>query len=76
MKCYHTYDHKTKQKVLIPQCMSVAHSNDIEDCVCITNIEYLHNKEEHTREIQRLQESNKRLVHEIDRLTKLLIKKE
>lgn len=55
--------------------MSVVHSNDIDDCVCTTNIEYPYNKESYTREIQRLQESNKSLIHEIDRLTKLLMKK-
>ena len=34
MKCYYTYDSESLQKVLIPGCMSVIHSNDINDCCC------------------------------------------
>lgn len=35
MKCYYTYDNDGR-KVLIPMCYSVVHSNDIEDCCCIS----------------------------------------
>lgn len=34
MKCYFTYDEKSGQKVLIPQCWGTVHSNDIRDCYC------------------------------------------
>ena len=34
MKCYFHFDEESKQKVLIPGCWSVVHSNDIEDCNC------------------------------------------
>lgn len=34
MNCHYTYDSETNQKVLIPGCMSVVHSNDINDCCC------------------------------------------
>lgn len=34
MKCYYTYDEKTGEKVLIPQCWGTVHSNDIRDCYC------------------------------------------
>jgi len=33
MACYHIFD-KEVGKVLIPCCMNVAHSFDIEDCTC------------------------------------------
>lgn len=37
MKCYYTYDEKTGEKVLIPQCWGTVHSNDIRDCYCTQN---------------------------------------
>jgi len=34
MKCYYAFDEVSNQKVLIPGCMAVAHSNEIDDCTC------------------------------------------
>lgn len=34
MKCYFHFDEESKQRILIPGCWSVVHSNDIEDCTC------------------------------------------
>jgi len=38
MRCHYTIDKKTGNKVLIPGCMAVAVSNDIDDCTCLPNI--------------------------------------
>ena len=46
MKCYFTYDPKTKKKVLIPMCYSTIHSREIEDCSCLDPLtEYNFTKE-------------------------------
>ena len=34
MRCYYTYDEKTGERVLIPECWGTVHSNDIRDCQC------------------------------------------
>lgn len=68
MKCYYTFDEVTKQKVLIPGCMSVVNSNEIEDCCCTDTFASFENKrynellKEKNIEIQSLRSELKRLV--------------
>lgn len=68
MKCYYTFDKVTKQKVLIPGCMSVVNSNDIDYCTCTDSFKQFENKryneilEEKNKEIQSLRSELKRLV--------------
>lgn len=37
MKCYYTFDIKSKKKVLIPGCIAVSNYYDIELCTCHSN---------------------------------------
>jgi len=68
MKCYYTFDEVTKQKVLIPGCMSVVNSNEIEDCCCTDTFASFENKryneilKEKNIEIQSIRSELKRLV--------------
>ena len=68
MKCYYIFDEVTKQKVLIPGCMSVVNSNEIEDCCCTDTFASFENKryneilKEKNIEIQSLRSELKRLV--------------
>jgi len=70
MKCYFAFDEETNQKVLIPGCMSVVHSDDIEDCTCY---EFTYSKFEKERYNKLLNERNqeiKELQKEVVRLNK------
>tara|TARA_R100001244_G_scaffold106223_1_gene78749 strand:- start:260 stop:472 length:213 start_codon:yes stop_codon:yes gene_type:complete len=62
MKCYYVHD-KITGKVLIPQCMSVVQSNDIEDCICTS-----YPKTFAGFERQRYNEKVQELLNEISRL--------
>lgn len=68
MKCYYTFDEVSNEKVLIPGCMSVVNSNDIEDCCCTDTFASFEKKrynellKEKNNEIQSLQTELKKLV--------------
>ena len=68
MKCYYTFDEVAQRKVLIPGCMNVVNSNDIEDCCCTDTFASFENKryndllKEKNIEIQSLRTELKILV--------------
>ncbi len=74
MKCYYAFDEHTGQKVLIPGCMNVVHSNDIKDCTCG---DWSFSSFEKKRYNELLNERNRvisELEKEVIRLNKLLEK--
>ena len=75
MKCYYAFDEVANQKVLIPGCMSVAHTDDIDDCTCadwsFSSFEKKRYNEllnERNREISELQNEVIRLNKQLEKL--------
>lgn len=74
MKCYYAFDEQTGQKVLIPGCMSVVQSEDVEDCVCTTDTFSAFEKERYNKVLQEKCNAIKYLESEVVRLNKIIEK--
>lgn len=74
MRCHYVYDEESKQKVLIPGCMSVAVSGDIRDCVCRTETYKSYENERYNKEVKELREDINYLHQELDRHIKIIEK--
>lgn len=68
MKCHYTHD-KEVGKVLIPGCMAVANSNDINDCCCVKTYDQFE-KERYNQILKSKNDEIKELEDEIRRLKK------
>ena len=76
MKCHYIYT-QDGLKVLIPGCMAVAVSGDIQDCTCRNELterqferkEYNDTVKALRKEIKKLEEENAELNHIIEKLT-------
>lgn len=74
MKCYFAFDEEKNQKVLIPGCRSVVHSNDIEDCTCQELTYSKFEKERYNKILNERNQEIKELRSEAIRLNNLLYK--
>lgn len=74
MKCYYAFDEQTGQKFLIPGCMSVVQSNDIEDCVCTIDTFHQFEKERYNKVLEEKCNEIKGLYEEVIRLNKVIEK--
>lgn len=73
MKCYYTFDSKTKKKVLIPMCYGTIHSFDLEDCICEPPLtEYFFEKERFNKIVEKKNETIQILLSEIEYLKKII----
>jgi predicted RNase H-like nuclease (RuvC/YqgF family) len=74
MRCHYVWDEESKQKVLIPGCMAVAISGDIEDCTCgyeeLTPAQY--ERERYNEEIKKKNKRIKELEEDVECLHKEL----
>lgn len=70
LKCYFTYDEKTRQRVLIPGCWSVVNSNDISDCTCKKANFNEFEKQRYNEVVKKLNDEISALSKEITRLEK------
>ena len=75
MKCHHI-NVKGVGKVLIPGCMAVAVSQDIEDCTCHPTTFASFEKEKYQQEVKRLKKIIKDLEEENDFYAKVLAENE
>lgn len=73
MKC-HYENIKGVGKVLIPGCMAVAVSGDIEDCTCRPTTFHQFEKECYKKEVERLKDIIKKLEDENEFYRELLMK--
>lgn len=71
MKC-HYINVKGVGKVLIPGCMAVAVSGDIEDCICHPTTFASFEKEKYQQEVERMKKIIKDLEEENDFYAKVL----
>ena len=74
MRCHYVWDEESKQKVLIPGCMAVAVSGDIEDCNCNSMPQTFENfqKIEFNKAIKEKDKQIKELNEEVECLHKEL----
>ena len=70
MKCHFAFDEETNHKVLIPGCMSVVHSDDIEDCTCSDFSYSKFEKERYNKLLNERNQEIKELQKEVVRLNK------
>lgn len=73
MKC-HYENIRGVGRVLIPGCMAVAVSGDIEDCICRPTTFHQFEKECYKNEVERLKDIIKKLEDENEYYRKLLTK--
>lgn len=72
MRCYYTYD-CDKNKVLVPGCMAVAHSGDIEDCTCSLGLIPANiDRKDYKRTVALLRDEIEGLEKEITHLRKII----
>ena len=77
MKCHYIYTEKG-EKVLIPGCMAVAISDDIEDCTCRSEDGFVEfERERYNKEVKALRQEIKDLESEnayLNRIIRMLTK--
>lgn len=69
MKCHYVEDPETGEQVLIPGCMQVVMSNDINSCTCV-HYTIPSTKKLLERRVVELENENEQLRNEIKRLRK------
>lgn len=77
MKCHYIYTEQC-EKVLIPGCMAVAVSGNVEDCTCRKQTFAQYEREEYNKEVEALRQVIKELENEnayLNRIIRKLTKK-
>lgn len=77
MKCHYIYTEQG-EKVLIPGCMAVAVSGNVEDCTCRKQTFSQYEREEYNKEVEALRQVIKELENEnayLNRIIRKLTKK-
>lgn len=73
MKCHYTYTDQG-EKILIPGCMAVAVSGNIEDCTCRNQYFTKYEREKYNKEVEILRKKIKNLEDENAYLNRIIRK--